>query len=440
MAKRGSTAGSGRLLVVGASQMRAAAFGVWRQMGLDIVLVDGHSQERYEDLATEFHAFDARDDSADLERIRELARRCDGITTLTDDSQRTVAAVAEELGLPGVGARAGVAARSKAVQRSLCQRAGMPVPRWRRVTCREDLDAFYAEGPTVAVIKPVDSAGGAGALRVQDQEEAARHWPIVRSLSPSRAAIIEEFMPGREVCVDAVVSGGRPYFVSSVDCEHMRTIGFLCTSSSYATVNPDVEIATPMIEEVVSALEVGDGIVHAEFKIDGSRWTTVEVGLRPGGALVPELTKKVSGVDLYQAQALLALGERPVVPVRPAPPQAPYAQARYLVGEGQARRFVPPADILAGLPDVKVVNQQVGPGQRVRLPLSEAGRAGYAFGWGEDRLALDAQLRQAIALLGQAMELTVRGNDPQDPMSSDLGPGPWWTPAAMMGETCASVS
>jgi len=437
LAKRGRTSAAGRLLVVGASQMRAAAFASWRQLGLEIVLVDGHSQGRYEDLATEFWALDARDGSADVGRIRELARGCDGITTLTDDSQRTVAVLAEELGLPGVGAAAGTAARSKALQRSLCQRAGMRVPRWQKVTGEDDLRAFYADGPAAAVIKPVDSAGGAGALRVENVAEAVRHWPVVRSLSASRAAIIEEFMEGREVCVDAVVSGGEPSFVSVVDCEHMRTIGFLCTSSSYATVQPDQEPATVMIRQIISALDVGDGIVHAEFKIDGDCWTTVEVGLRPGGALVPELTVKVSGVDLYAAQALLALGHKPAVPAAPAPPEAPYAQARYLVGEGQVRRFVPPADILANLPDVRVVNQQAGPGQRMRIPLSEAGRAGYAFGWGTDRLRLDAQLREAIALLGLGMGLTVRGNDPADPLSGE-GPGPWYEPA-VKEEQCVSV-
>lgn len=426
-----------RLLVVGASPMRSAAFAEWRQMDLDVVLVDGHSQGRYEDLATEFWALDARDQSADIGRIREIARGCDGITTLTDDSQRTVAVLAEELGLPGVGASAGAAARSKAIQRSLCERAGMRVPRWRRVTGPDDLADFYAQGPVAAVIKPVDSAGGAGALRVENYAEAMSHWAIVRSLSPSRTAIIEEFLEGREVCVDAVVCGGEPVFVSAVDCEHMRTVGFLCTSSSYATEQPDREPATAMIRQVVAALGVGDGIVHAEYKIHGDSWTTVEIGLRPGGALVPELTVKVSGVDLYAAQARVALGDKPAVPLVPDQPRAPYAQARYLVGEGQVRRFVPPADILAGLPDVKVVQQQAGPGQRMRIPLSEAGRAGFAYGWGTDRLRLDAQLREAIARLGAAMGLVVRGNEPADPMSGD-GPGPWWTPDALE-EKCASV-
>jgi len=418
--------------------MRAAAFGSWHRLGLEIVLADGHSQGRYEDLATEFWALDARDGSADTERIRDLARGCDGITTLTDDSQRTVAQVAEELGLPGVGAAAGAAARSKALQRGLCQRAGLRVPRWREVASADDLRAFYAEGPVTAVIKPVDSAGGAGALRVDGYEEAARHWPVIRSLSPSRTGIIEEFIDGREVCVDAVISGGRTLFVSVVDVEHMRTVGFLCTSSSYATVRPEQETATGLIEELVKSLGVADGIMHAEFKISDTTWTTVEVGLRPGGALVPELTVKVTGVDLYAAQALVALGDKSPVPAEPGPPQAPYAEARYLVGEGQVRRFVPPASILTGLPDVKVICQQAGPGQRTRVPLSEAGRAGYAYGWGTDRIRLDFQLRQAIALLGEGMGLTVRGNDPSDPLSSEVGPGEWWTPSTME-EQCISV-
>jgi hypothetical protein len=53
------------------------------------------------------------------------------------------------------------------------------------------------------VIKPVDAAGGAGALRVDGQDEAARRWPIVRSLSPSKTAVIEgqvrQFVPPADI-------------------------------------------------------------------------------------------------------------------------------------------------------------------------------------------------------------------------------------------------
>lgn len=400
-----------RLLVVGASPMRAAAFATWHRMGLDVVLVDGHSTGRYEDLATEFWPLDPRDGSADIEQIVKIGDGCDGVTTVSDDSQHTAALVAERLGLPGVGVAAAAAARSKSTQRELCGRHGMRVPAWRKVTSADDLSVFYEDGARPAVIKPVDAAGGAGALRVENLAEAAEHWPIVRSLSPSRTAVIEDFLDGREVCVDAVVSEGSVHFVSVVDCQHMATVGFLCTAATYTTAQPDGAAATAMIAQIVRALDVGEGIVHAEFKISDGEWTIVEIGLRPGGALVPELTVKVTGIDLYEVLARLALGDRPVLP-EPGPPQAPYAESRYLVAEGQVRRFVAPSKILVNLPDVRVVNQQAFVGQRMRIPLSEAGRAGYAYGWGTDRRRLDQQLRAAIELLGTQMGLVVRGNDP----------------------------
>jgi biotin carboxylase len=395
--------------------MRSAAFATWQRMGLEVVLVDGHSMGRYEDLADEFWAFDARDKSADLERIVPIARTCQGVTTLSDDSQHTAALIAAECGWPGTGPAAAAAARSKAQQRSLCQQAGMQVPRWRTVRKLSDISEFFGDRAWPAVIKPVDSAGGAGALRVAGPDEAGRHWPIVRSLSPSRTAVIEDYIPAhREVCVDAVVVGPVVHFISVVECEHMNSVGFLCTSASYSTAQPDQRIATSLVRQIVSALDVGHGIVHAEFRINGDHWTMVETGLRPGGAFVPELTVRVSGVDLYEAQARLALGVSPPVPAA-RPPEAPYAQARYLVAEGQVRSFVPPAVILAELPDVRVVNQQAAAGQHMRVPLSEAGRAGYAFGWGRDRDQLDAQLRTAIDRLGQEMGLTVRHDEPDVP-------------------------
>lgn len=402
--------GPKRLLVVGASPMRAAAFATWRNMGLEVVLVDGHSTGRYEDLVNEFWAFDARDQSADLARITEIASGCDGITTVADDSQATVAAIAEDLGLVGLGRDAGLAARSKAMQRALCEKGGMPVPRWHRVQSTEDLEEFFADGARPAVLKPVDGAGGVAAVRVTGLEDAVRQWPVVRTLSPARTAVVEDFIEGREVCVDAVVAQGRPEFVSICDCDHLGTMGFVCVSAAYATEQPDRDAGRRVLEQLVTAIGFADGLVHAEFKIDDGVWRMLETGLRPGGAFLPELTVRVTGVDLYEAQARLALGIEPVVP-EPRRPVAPYAQSRYLVAEGQVRRFVPPAKILAQLPDVKVVNQQVAPGQNLRVPLSDAGRGGYAMGWGSNRESLDAQLRQAITMLGREMGLVVHGQD-----------------------------
>jgi biotin carboxylase len=403
--------GPKRLLVVGANQTRAGAFPVWRSMGLEVVLVDGHSDTRYENLANEFWPYDAHDGSSDAERIAELARGCDGITTLADESQAMVAAIADEVGLRGLGTQAGKAARSKTLQRSLCAAAGMQVPRWSAVRGLDDLREFFSDGARPAVLKPVDAAGGAGAMPVGDFDDAAREWPIARTFSPSRTAIVEDFIEGHEVCVDAVVVDGRAIFVCITDAGHLGTGGFVLTSHRWATHRPEREAAQRAIGRLASALGFSEGMVHAEFKIDGDRWMLLETGLRPGGAFIPEVSVRVTGVDLYEAQARLALGvEPPVLAVRE--PVAPYAQARFLIAEGQVKRFVPPAKILAQLPDVKVVNQEVWPGQPVRIPLSDGGRAGYAYGWGSDPESLDDQLQQALRMLGEQMGLTVHADEP----------------------------
>ena len=428
-----------RLLVLGASPMRAAAFRTWARMGLRVTLIDGHSQGRYEDLVDEFLCLDVRDASADLEELIASAGVVDGVVTLTDDSQLVAARFAERTGLKGSGFEAAQAGRSKDLQRAALAAAGMRVPRWAKVSGPDDLETFFnpdeVSGAGDAVLKPTDAAGGAAALRVPDLMSALRHWPVVRALSPSGFGVIESFLPGREICVDAVVQAGQVVFSSAVHCEHMTSVGFLCTSSSYETAMcviagrpsqcADAIAAFDMTAAVARALKMQDGILHAEFKIDNGTWTTVEAGMRPGGALVPELTEIVSGVNLYAAQARLALGTTSVL-LETATATAPFAQARYLVGEGKVRQFVPPASVTSNLPDVKVACQQLFGGQFARVPLSEAGRAGYAYGWGDKQTLLDIQLRQAVDRLGDGMGLTVRGNDPLDPLASPHGPGPWW--------------
>ncbi|MFD8968208.1 acetyl-CoA carboxylase biotin carboxylase subunit family protein [Streptomyces sp. NPDC059568] len=406
-----------KLLVVGAGPMRSAAFAVWRGMGLSVVLADGYSAARYEHLADEFVPLDPRDGSADLKAVTELARQCDGIVTLSDDSQGTVAAVAEAVGLPGIGSPAATAARSKSLQRALCERAGMFVPRWRTVRGPGDLKEFFADGGRAAVLKPVDSAGSAGVLRVGTYEEALRQWPVVRSLSPSRTAVVEDFIEGREVCVEAVVSGGEPVFVSVTGKEVRGPLGFVVVSLSFAAEQPDRAAAERFIRRLVAAVGLSDGIVHAECKVEGARWGLVEAGFRPGGDLIADLTARVTGVHTYRALAQIAVGDKPTTAstaaaagaAAPSALSAPFAQIRFLTGEGLVRQFVPPARVLEGLPDVRVVNQMFAAGQRVRHPLGNSGRAGYAAGWGTDPAALDEQLRCALDRLGGEMGLAVHG-------------------------------
>lgn len=401
-----------RLLVIGATEMREASFVTWQRMGLDVVLVDGRARSRYERLAQEFHALDPRDDSADLDRIRQIARTCQGVTTLADDSQLVASRLSDELGLAGIPPEITAVARSKVAMREVVEKAGLHGPRWSVVENEAGIDAFFGGDAFPAVLKPVDATGGAGVVKVGSRDEATSTWPVVRMLSASRSCLIEEAVGGPEVCVEAMITAGELAFCSVLEASHLDTPGCVCVAAWYSTVQPLREAASEQVRRLVETLGLRDGLIHAEFKMNGSTWTLLDLALRPGGGLVPELTRVANGADFYAAQALLALGRQSELTTAIGVPTAPYAAARYLVAEGEVKRFLPPRELLAGLPAVSTVVQQVHPGQRIRTPLSDGARSGYAYGWAEDPHDLDAQLHSALDRLCSGIGLTMLGRAP----------------------------
>src|SRR5205823_2542462 len=134
----------------------------------------------------------------------------------------------------------------------------------------------------------------------------------------------------------------RPVFVSVCEAEYTGPEGFIAVSARYATHQRDRDAATRQIQRIATTMGLTEATVHAEFKIDGDRWALLETALRPGGALVPELTERVSGVNLYEVMARMAFGEAEPLPRPVRDPTTPFAQVRFMVAAGQVRRFVAP--------------------------------------------------------------------------------------------------
>jgi len=396
---------AGTLLVLGADMLRASAFACWARMGLRIVLADGYSPGRYEDLADEFWPVDVRDETARLDEIRALAARCDGIVTLSDRSQRTAALVADERGLPGSGVAAAEASRCKTRQRALAQGQGLPVPRWSAVRSADDLHAYFADsadGHRPSVFKPADSGGSTAVHQVSTLADAAAKWPEIRRFSPSGAGIVEEMIDGPEVSAEASVADGAVSVLSVTRKETGGPTGFIEISHEVARDQPDARDsgAAAAVQHVARLLQVRTGIMHAEFKLSDGGWVLIEAAIRPAGGLIADITDRARGINLYECLARLALGEKP----RQAPTDrgAPrYARVRFLVGEGPVRRLVAPAEVLRHFHDIKVVHQLARPGQRLRASAGNWGRGGYALGWGDGRERLDTELRGAVGLLAR---------------------------------------
>jgi biotin carboxylase len=131
------------LLFLGASVSQLAAIKHARAQGYRVVAVDGDPD------AIAFRHADVAEvvDFTDVERVIEIGarRRVDGVLAIsTDRAVGPAAAVAEALGLPGIGVDVARGFTNKSEMRRRLASAGIAQPRSRVVTSAADVAAAFA--------------------------------------------------------------------------------------------------------------------------------------------------------------------------------------------------------------------------------------------------------------------------------------------------------
>jgi biotin carboxylase len=138
-------------------------------------------------------------DFMDVAAVTEAGRRhsVDGVLTVSADrAVPVVAAVAEALGLPGIGTETAHLMTHKVAMRRRLADAGVPQPRF---AAARSLHEAYAAVETVgfpAVLKPADSGGQRGVFRLDSIDDLEAHLHTALAESPTEETIIESYHEG----------------------------------------------------------------------------------------------------------------------------------------------------------------------------------------------------------------------------------------------------
>ena len=185
------------LFVGGGRHQRRAILRV-RELGHRVVAVDRNPS------ALGLEAADVGEivDFTDVEGVTEVGRRhhVDGVMTVAADrAVPVVAAVAEELGLPGIGTETAHRMTHKLLMRDAFARAGVPQPPFAALDSPGAVDAALAQVPLPAVLKPADSGGQRAVFRIESRTDLERDLADAIAESPTGVAILEEFVDGVEM-------------------------------------------------------------------------------------------------------------------------------------------------------------------------------------------------------------------------------------------------
>lgn len=287
-----------------------------KSRGIYVILADWTEHPAAEPYADIFY----RESTLDIEAIESIAKneKVDLIITVcTDQALNTVAEVSERLKLPCyIDAKTGRDVTNKRYMKSLFQKFGIPSA--KHFVCRAG-DSISTDIAFPVVVKPVDCNSSKGVVKVNNFKELQTAVEYAQQCSRTNDAIIEEFIDGIELTVDAIVEDG----VSKVLCiSEMQKIksdkNFVICRSMIPPTNMN-NILNKNVEKAVSMIASAFGLQNCPMLVQllcrGNDVFVVEFSARTGGGEKYKSIKQFSGVDIIKETVDITLGEH--TPVNP---------------------------------------------------------------------------------------------------------------------------
>ena len=314
-----------RILILGAGLMQGPAIRAAKELGCDVIAVDGNPNAVCAKEADKFFPIDLKDIPALIDLAKSLKEKSlHGVFTAATDFSVSVAAVAESCSLPGHSLEAARRASDKVLMRECFEKHGVPSPKFTHIFKNEIDNALQILKqkaiPFPLTVKPADNMGARGCRLVYSQDELRPALEDAINFSRSGKAIAEEFIEGEEFSLEAIVINGEiflnaladrhiffpPYFVemghtipsikSKEECDELIRVFFLGIKALGLT----------------NGAAKGDIFLRkADSKKNGKRTACVgEIAARLSGGYMSGWTVPYSsGFDVTKAAVKIALGE-----------------------------------------------------------------------------------------------------------------------------------
>jgi biotin carboxylase len=317
------------------------------------------------------------------------------------------AALAHAWGLPGAGPAAARILRDKIAMRAAADAGGLAQPRWMVAESARDVERFRDRHAGRCVLKPANRQASLGVQilgRADDVVEAWRHCtqadePMLRAgyALPGRY-LVEQWLEGPEVSVEALVRSGRVGF-TNITAKTVRP-GISPVEMGHvvpARLAPAVEASLgASVRELVRVTGFQYGVLHSEWILEGSRRPHfVECAARLPGDGIDLLIDLAYGCR-FVADYLAALEGRGPTPLRT---KRRAAAIRFLTARPGTVREIAGREVASALPGVREVSLAVSPGATVTPVTSSWSRLGHVIATAADEREAARRAATAAALI-----------------------------------------
>jgi biotin carboxylase len=264
------------------------------------------------------------------------------------------------------------------------------------------LEEIVAAQKRTLVVKPPDSRGARGVIRLLPDMDAAAVFAESAAQSPTGRVMVEQYLSGPQLSTESLVVDGRVHTIGLSD----RNYEYLDRFAPYFIENggdlpsrlsdPCLEKTRRLLERVAPALGIVDGVIKGDIVIVDGEPHIIEVAARlSGGYFCSHEIPLNTGVDFVGIAIDLALG-RTIEPARLVPRFNQGVAQRYLFaapGTVAALEGVEEAGKLEGVVHVEL---RVAVGEEIGAVRNHPSRAGVIIAVGDSRQQAIERVERAV--------------------------------------------
>lgn len=304
-----------KILLLGGSMQQIPVIVKAKEMGYYTITCDYLPQNPGHKFADEYHNVSTTDKEAVLELAKQL--KIDGIVAYASDpAAPTAAYVSEKLGLPGNPYVSVDLLTQKDKFRDFLTKNNFFVPRAKGFN--NYLDAFNdIDNYTFPImVKPVDSSGSKGVVKVYKKEDLKPAFEEAMSYSRNKRIVIEEFVEkkGYQVSGDGFSVDGKLVFTSYgnelYSGKGLREYVALGEFWPSLLSQEQKDKIDSELQRLITLLGMKTCAYNIEVILDkDDNVFILELGPRNGGSYIPQLIQYATGVDLVEYTIKGAMGE-----------------------------------------------------------------------------------------------------------------------------------
>ena len=365
-----------------------------KEMGLYVVVSDGGPDApgfEHADDCIIASTYDVNETVQKAKHYHGTVREFDGAMCIASDVPLTVASVANELGLPGIPIASAELAMDKMAMKIKFHKDGVPIPNFEQIDNRDELGDIVKDWGYPVVIKPVDSRGARGVLRLTKEVDLGWAWAHSKKNSPTGRVMLEKYLEGPQVSTESMMIDGNCYTVGFAD----RNYEYLEKYSPFIIENGgDLPSSLPeeiqdevkkVVQKAALSMGIVNGIVKGDIVIYDGKPYVIELAARlSGGYFCTHEIPMNSGVDLVGNAIKMAIGEN-VDPDDLKPKFNKNICQRYFFPKPGILNEINGLDELENNSSIKYFNLHVKPGQKIEKPTAHPSRAGMVIATGESR-------------------------------------------------------